>query len=166
MPCEDDRQRGFGQSIREHGNNPVHTLEFMYDIRATMSEEEDKSPLNDVDNAEAGRPNNGEEDCGDGPSNVDCGGASSPQCQLDIGLGTHTDSRRHDNGSSANGENSNVVYAFKLFVRLIFKVVTNVNISQTSFRFEPSLRTVPACYSLVTLINILTLLTSRFDYKI
>lgn len=104
----------------------------MYDTRAAMSEEEDKSRLND---AEAGRPDDGEEDCDGGPSNVDCGGASSPPCQLDIGLGTHTDSRRHDDGPSANGENSNVASAPKRS--------TNADTSQTPFGFEPPSRTVP-----------------------
>lgn len=69
-----------------------------------MSEEEDKNTLNDADNAEANRPNNE----GDGDIQSDNvlvnGNENSPPCQLDIGLGTHTDSRRHDNSSNVNGK--------------------------------------------------------------
>lgn len=69
-----------------------------------MSEEEDKNTLNDDDNAETNRPNND----GDGDIQSDNvlvnGNENSPPCQLDIGLGTHTDSRRHDNSSNVNGK--------------------------------------------------------------
>lgn len=73
-----------------------------------MSDEEDKSGLNDVDSSNASRPNDGDDDSGiaDGPPDtltINCN-ASSPPCQLDIGLGTHTDSRRLDNNSNANGK--------------------------------------------------------------
>lgn len=69
-----------------------------------MSEEEDTNTLNNVDNAAPNRPNNE----GDGDPQTDNvlvnGNENSPPCQLDIGLGTHTDSRRHDNNSNDNGE--------------------------------------------------------------
>ncbi|XP_060833775.1 uncharacterized protein LOC132917180 isoform X1 [Rhopalosiphum padi] len=67
-----------------------------------MSEEEDKSTLNDADNAVANPPSNE----GDSDSQSDNllvnGNENTPPCQLDIGLGTHTDSRRHDNTLNVN----------------------------------------------------------------
>ncbi|XP_015364393.1 PREDICTED: uncharacterized protein LOC107162132 isoform X2 [Diuraphis noxia] len=67
-----------------------------------MSEEEDKNTLNDVDNAVANPPSNE----GDNDSQPDSllvnGNENTPPCQLDIGLGTHTDSRRHDSNLNAN----------------------------------------------------------------
>ncbi|KAL5234725.1 hypothetical protein ACI65C_002135 [Semiaphis heraclei] len=67
-----------------------------------MSEEEDKNTLNDVDNAVANPPNN-EGDSDSQPDNLLVNGnENTPPCQLDIGLGTHTDSRRHDNNLNAN----------------------------------------------------------------
>lgn len=71
-----------------------------------MSEEEDKNTLNDVDNAAARRPNDGG---GDSQSdgllvNGNENSANTTPCQLDIGLGTHTDSIRHDNNSNINGK--------------------------------------------------------------
>lgn len=81
-----------------------------------MSGEEDKSALNDVDDANASRPIDGDDGGGGGGAGgagaangppdtltIDCN-ASSPPCQLDIGLGTHTDSRRLDNSSNGNGK--------------------------------------------------------------
>lgn len=74
-----------------------------------MSEEEDKNTLNDVDDdaAAANRPN-GDED-GQLDSSLVNGNENTPPCQLDIGLGTHTDSRRHNNNLNANGEYKDVV---------------------------------------------------------
>lgn len=70
-----------------------------------MSEEEDKGTLNDGDNARAAYRSNDDGDGGqtDGGSLVN-GNENATPCQLDIGLGTHTDSRRHDNGSNLNGK--------------------------------------------------------------
>lgn len=68
-----------------------------------MSEEEDKSTLNDVDNASANRPNDSENDTQSDSLLVN-GNANATPCQLDIGLGTHTDSRRNDNSSNVNGK--------------------------------------------------------------
>ncbi|VVC24508.1 Hypothetical protein CINCED_3A019633 [Cinara cedri] len=75
-----------------------------------MSEEEDKSSLNDVDDAAAANQQNGDGDReGDGVSQTENllinGNENIPPCQLDIGLGTHTDSRRHEN-SNDPGESS------------------------------------------------------------
>lgn len=70
-----------------------------------MSEEEDKNTLNDVDDAAAAanRPNDDGDEDGQSDSSLVNGNENTPPCQLDIGLGTHTDSRRHDNNSNSNG---------------------------------------------------------------
>jgi len=77
-----------------------------------MSEEEDKSTLNDADNAVANPPSNE----GDSDSQSDNllvnGNENTPPCQLDIGLGTHTDSRRHDNTLNVNGEYTYLCIAY------------------------------------------------------
>lgn len=69
-----------------------------------MSEEEDKNTINDVDNVANNRSNNE----GDGDDQSDSllvnGNENTLPCQLDIGLGTHTDSRRHDNNSNVSGK--------------------------------------------------------------
>lgn len=68
-----------------------------------MSEEDDKSTLNDIDDAAAANQPNGDDDSQ--PDNLLVNGnENATPCQLDIGLGTHTDSRRHDNNSNANGK--------------------------------------------------------------
>lgn len=71
-----------------------------------MSEEEDKNTLNDVGNnaAAANRPNHERDGDGSSDSLPVNGDENTPPCQLDIGLGTHTDSRRHDNNLNANGK--------------------------------------------------------------
>lgn len=67
-----------------------------------MSEEEDKGNVNDGDNAaEADRQNS---DSRPESEMLINGNENATPCQLDIGLGTHTDSRRHDNNSNVNGE--------------------------------------------------------------
>jgi len=69
-----------------------------------MSEEEDNSILNNVDNAVA-NPSSNEGDSGSqSDSLLVNGNENTPPCQLDIGLGTHTDNRRHDNTLNVNGE--------------------------------------------------------------
>lgn len=67
-----------------------------------MSEEEDKSILNDVDNAVANPPSNEGDSGSQSDSLLVNGNENTPPCQLDIGLGTHTDSRRHDNTLNVN----------------------------------------------------------------
>ncbi|XP_022171812.1 uncharacterized protein LOC111034765 isoform X1 [Myzus persicae] len=67
-----------------------------------MSEEEDKSTLNDVDNAVANPPSNEGDSNSQSDSLLVNGNENTPPCQLDIGLGTHTDSRRHDNTLNVN----------------------------------------------------------------
>lgn len=71
-----------------------------------MSEEEDKNTLNDSDDSAANQRNiEGDSvDGGRSDSLLVNGNENSPPCQLDIGLGTHTDSRRHDNSSNDNGK--------------------------------------------------------------
>lgn len=71
-----------------------------------MSEEEDKNTLNDSDNATANQRNIEGENVDDSQSDslLVNGNENSPPCQLDIGLGTHTDSRRHDSSSNDNGK--------------------------------------------------------------
>lgn len=78
-----------------------------------MSEEEDKNTINDVDNVAINRSNI--EGNGDDQSNnlIVNGTESTPHpCQLDIGLGTHTDSRRHDNNSNVSGKFSYFVHYY------------------------------------------------------
>ncbi|KAE9524803.1 hypothetical protein AGLY_014853 [Aphis glycines] len=67
-----------------------------------MSEEEDKSILNNVDNAVANPPSNEGDSGSQSDSLLVNGNENIPPCQLDIGLGTHTDSRRHDNTLNVN----------------------------------------------------------------
>ncbi|CAI6349727.1 unnamed protein product [Macrosiphum euphorbiae] len=67
-----------------------------------MSEEEDKSTLNNVDNAVANPPSNEGDSDSQSDSLLVNGNENTPPCQLDIGLGTHTDSRRHDNTLNVN----------------------------------------------------------------
>lgn len=69
-----------------------------------MSEEEDKSTLNDVDNAVPNPPSNEGDSDSQSDSLLVNGNENTPPCQLDIGLGTHTDSRRHDNTLNVNGK--------------------------------------------------------------
>lgn len=74
-----------------------------------MSEEEDTNTLNDIDDAASANQPNGDVDReGDGGSQMENllvnGNENIPPCQLDIGLGTHTDSIRHDNNSNINGK--------------------------------------------------------------
>ncbi|XP_001950604.2 uncharacterized protein LOC100165265 isoform X1 [Acyrthosiphon pisum] len=67
-----------------------------------MSEEEDKITLNNVENAVANPPNNEGDSDSQSDSLLINGNENTPPCQLDIGLGTHTDSRRHDNTLNVN----------------------------------------------------------------
>jgi len=69
-----------------------------------MSEEEDKNTLNDVDNAVANPPSNEGDSDSQSDSLLVNGNENTPPCQLDIGLGTHTDSRRHENNLNVNGK--------------------------------------------------------------
>lgn len=68
-----------------------------------MSEEEDKNTINDVDNVATNRSNIEGDGDGQSDSLLVNGNENTPPCQLDIGLGTHTDSRRDDNNTNISG---------------------------------------------------------------
>jgi hypothetical protein len=68
-----------------------------------MSEEEDKYTINDVDNVDTNRSINEGDGDGQSDSLLVNGNENTPPCQLDIGLGTHTDSIRDDNNSNVSG---------------------------------------------------------------
>ncbi|XP_025415354.1 uncharacterized protein LOC112687042 isoform X2 [Sipha flava] len=67
-----------------------------------MSEEEDKYTINDVDNVDTNRSINEGDGDGQSDSLLVNGNENTPPCQLDIGLGTHTDSIRDDNNSNVS----------------------------------------------------------------
>jgi len=85
-----------------------------------MSEEEDKSTLNNVDNAVANPPSNEGDSDSQSDSLLVNGNENTPPCQLDIGLGTHTDSRRHDNTLNVNGK-----YTYLYISYVIFTIMFN-----------------------------------------
>jgi len=78
-----------------------------------MSEEEDKNTLNETDNATANQPNHENDSDNQSDSLLVNGNENTLPCQLDIGLGTHTDSRRDDNNLNANGKHMH--FAYKIF---------------------------------------------------
>jgi len=75
-----------------------------------MSEEEDKNTLNETDNSTANQPNNENDSDNQSDSLLVNGNENTLPCQLDIGLGTHTDSRRDDNNLNINGKHIHFVY--------------------------------------------------------
>lgn len=103
-----------------------------------MSEEEDKNTLNNVDNATAYNPPNNESD-GDNQSDNSFlinGNENSPPCQLDIGLGTHTDNRRHNNNLNVNGKCRTFMYNCIKFRTLTYFFVYIVQYKYFVFVFN------------------------------
>lgn len=77
-----------------------------------MSQEEDKKQLNDTEDTTANQPNNEVDSDNQSDSLIVNGNENTLPCQLDIGLGTHTDSRRDDNSSNVNGKYIHFAYNY------------------------------------------------------